>query len=260
VKLPCIRVRYFVVSTLLLGILVPLGVYLVPPLLRGEHFYRLRPSSEWSREIQRWEENGRRRIPSWPDKVIAVLTCKTTPDAPEILNGGPDSLPVLLDLIHNSTTKVHVQALWALHHPWAAKEPVLRAVSHGLIADDGYVAEASYSTLRELASEEETVTILLELLQDEQPSARIDAVVVLGSIAWQSRNDRAPIRVLIKLLDDEIEVRCQAALGLRAAALDEPTTQVRQALERALKDKSAKVREAATAALATIEAISKNRK
>jgi HEAT repeat protein len=81
-------------------------------------------------------------------------------------------------------------------------------------------------------------------LQDRDPKTRKQAVTKLGNML--SEDPAARSAVVGALKDPHAAVRCDAVLAL-ARAVDDP--EVTQALEQAVRDKDAKVREFATRAL-----------
>jgi hypothetical protein len=39
--------------------------------LQGQHFYRLRPTSYWGREVARWAKDEERWTAPWPERLAA---------------------------------------------------------------------------------------------------------------------------------------------------------------------------------------------
>src|SRR6516225_4853345 len=100
------RKRRILWRAALLILLSPVMIWALYAFVKQEHFYRGRPSSYWSQEIQKWNrQKWSRDLPPWSapwlDKVIDAITGHATPNQPAVLSGDESALPVLGDLLHD---------------------------------------------------------------------------------------------------------------------------------------------------------------
>jgi HEAT repeat protein len=193
-----------------LAILACWSVYFVPPLLRGEHWYRGRPSSAWRKQVERYAKNQAEWSAPLSDRVMDWLLRKGDCRVPAVLDADPASMGVLTDL------------LWA---------------------DDSVVRQWAAKTLGELGSAATSAApALLDLIRRQAPDGdALDGSVDAATEALSSIGEPA-IPILVQALQDEADI-CSRRAGARALhGLEAKALDALPALLDALQDGDPKVR------------------
>jgi HEAT repeats len=245
-RLPRRRWLLFGLAGVGLVILACWSVYVVPPLLRGEHFFRGRPTRYWSRLVSEFRQNGTVEHETIDELLEAVGLGEYVVTNPRVLEG-EDALPVLRDLLHDDSDIVRDFALFG------------------------------FTTV----SKAKAVPLLATALTDRSTFVRADAVGVLGNLLQGDPEQEAWVPVCSTFTDESRMVReCGVSIVLAAhphpaslltEALRDPNPVVRRMLtmtvadvpdspeerasflREALKDSDQRVRMSAAQALKYIE-------
>jgi hypothetical protein len=91
----------------------------------SQHYYRWRSTSFWRREVREWVASKRLNsstswAPSWLDRILSSIDKRGGMLQPAVLEGEPDALPVLLDLLNDDEESVRalVCSTLARMHNW----------------------------------------------------------------------------------------------------------------------------------------------
>jgi HEAT repeat protein len=222
-------------------------------LLRGEQFYRWRPTSYWSQQI-RDADSG--RPPSWAERAASRLGIPAGPDL-SVLSGDPAAVPVLAELVGDEDHYVRLWGAMTLNQlgpqAAAAVPALVRALERG---DDGGNYSLVCGTLARMAGQVPEADRAVErALGNDDQSLRLTASLAVG-IAGQ---DGAPVLPLLRraLRHERWQVRSGAAdaLGDMGAAAEPAVPDLKEAL----RDERIDVQVSARVSLSLIEQCSTNR-
>jgi HEAT repeats len=167
----------------------PAGYYIVLK-ASGQHFYRGRPTSYWSRETQRWLEDET----GWSQPILDRFLDWVSPpslnrSAPAVISLDVSAFPVLVDLLRDGDPRVRWYAIGYL----AAL----------LEADDMLEMPASRAAATALESVgPETVLMVAAGLGDPHPVVRQHVAFLLGHLGPHARDATS---ALVRALQDNDE-------------------------------------------------------
>jgi hypothetical protein len=107
------RWLWLAVALLLLLLAIP-GYWVVPGLIRHEHFYDGFPSSHWTSVIRNWIERDERRKAGQVSLVDVLGSLASRGTKPSVLRGDPGAVPVLLEILADPETPVRIAAFRGL--------------------------------------------------------------------------------------------------------------------------------------------------
>lgn len=235
-----------VLALLAAALLFPPSRYVLFGLLRREPFYRGRPASYWSAEIQAWKHRVD-RPPRGIDYLADYLPFGVK-SKPDVLAGGPAAVPVLVRLLHSEDVGVRGEAAAALGNLGLMGEAAIPELSTTLLEDaDMRSRRRAALVLGRIGPPAKAP--LLRALEDQDPLTRACAANALGSFGPASRE---AVPALAALLQDKHDyVRGEAAYALGCIGLDaKPAV---PALTELLQDGEEWVRDEAVRALKRIQ-------
>jgi HEAT repeats len=242
-----------------LAVLACWSVYLVPPLLRGEHFFRGRPTSYWSQLIQEWHEDncGKNWKTPWPDVLFEQVGIGRNPfNTPAVLGSEDEALPVLYELLHDDSDVVRDNAVLAFTiRPREQARPVFLAALQDRCDDVRATAALELGFLAEGSPDPEAWAAILGALTDDSDIVRFN---VLGSILLRHPQ---PVNLLTGALrDPNPVVRRRATVSVAefvtkvVAERGNPPRELQSFFRQVTIDPDEHLRKTATAALKAIEA------
>jgi HEAT repeat protein len=203
------------------------GPFVVLGLLRGEHFYRGLPTGCWELVVLRWARGSSSiagRPLSRPPTGLAswlgpMATCWGLGHGePPVLRGGPESLPVLLDLAETPNLGVRREAVCSLGR-WVRgpdASVVLAALRRAFEDPDPNLWMAAARDLVDAGPEEATAVARALLTRPREASD-------LGSLLLQAPTPVLPLvpELGVALRHKDREVRDTALCILRTCVVDE---------------------------------------
>jgi hypothetical protein len=196
---------------LVLLAVAPLGYY-VWAKVRGEHFYRGRPTSYWSRELVAYAQDID-WSPPWPDEVLNSIGGWYQHE-PAVLEGSAAATPVLLDLLKDSNPRVRSKACSALldGYPTSVGTPDLVRALH---VQDAVLRVRILCKMQSHSSEcGDTVSAVTELLRDQDYLVRQEATETLASIGPSARSSIPALRVALTDEHWQVHDAAEDALAL----------------------------------------------
>ena len=168
----------------------------------------------------------------------------------------PSDIKELIEKLYSRTARTRLKAAYALGRMGAKALPAIPFLLP-LLADDTPLLDGGLlkRTPGEAASfainnfGRQAVKPLLSVLQDKNPTARLNAVMALGSIYERTRDDRIVPAIIRSLSDGEWKVREKSAFVLGKVGVN---PEVADALIKALADENEKVRARAAYSLGKI--------
>ncbi len=236
---------------ILAALLVPWGIYFLPAYVRGEHFYRGRPTSYWSGEIKRWRESGDPDQYEAPllDKVLNFLSNEVRTTVPAVRNSSdPAAIRVLIDLLEDDDSHVR---LWAQHDlaviDSRSEEAVARFVA-ALKDPNPDIRGLGATFLGHGHSQNRAVVPALgEALRDNVDWVRLEALEALANFGPEV------VPQLARALNDpKKEIRCKAICYIARYGQDAREA-VPSLIRVARKDEDENVRQEAVSALQEID-------
>jgi hypothetical protein len=200
--------------------------------LRGENFFRNRPSSYWARALSD-------PAPGAKPNTMDLLS-----------KGGAEAAPVLAELVRTgSSAEVRwsaAEVLGFIGPPAASAVPALADALRDSEPNVRYVAVKALIKFR--ATAHEAIPALVEALKDSEVRVRANAAEALGEMGATAREAVPAIAELLK--DPEEEVRAHAAEAL--GDIGPVARPALPALRAALNDPSEEVRKEATQSIQKI--------
>ncbi|HJT78156.1 MAG TPA: HEAT repeat domain-containing protein [Gemmataceae bacterium] len=113
----CFRLGGLLLAGLAIALLVPQGRYAIWGWLRGDHYYRGKPTCYWSSAVRSYEEacsSPPRPLSPLLVRLLGIRPNYGRPDQPAVLGGGRESIPVLIQLLRDRDKNVRRAAARAL--------------------------------------------------------------------------------------------------------------------------------------------------
>ncbi len=202
-----IRVAIVVGVSLLL--ILPM---LLPPMtlqgfLRGESFYKGRPTSYWKDEIKQAINATRPRPTSVLDRLV-----RWNQSGPPRL-GEPAALPVLTELLSDLDPEVRMYAAGALIDKGSWAEPVLPRLKELLQDEDPRIRRTAVYAVNSVETRTDVkIHLFAGMLKDDDSFVRMIVAELLGRIGAGS--DEAVTALKESLHDEAKEVRIMATKSL----------------------------------------------
>jgi HEAT repeat protein len=197
--------------------------------LRGEPFYAGLPASHWVRAVRAWHaDKGKPAGPApWLDRLLDFFG--RIDDIPDVLDGHPHAVPVLLVLVRDPDAAVRQEAVIALAHmarnDWelAEDEQIVPLLLQGLKDDDTGVRASAAVSLGDVGPEEATVVPALIARLEAEPEAGCRVVVIS---ALQNRGERArnAVPALLRTIADPNEHELVRYAAFEALKKIDPAT------------------------------------
>ncbi len=189
------RIRWVLLALAGLALLAPVGAYVYYH-ARGEHWFRLRPTSYWRREVllhsgTDWKSLSDRLAPAADRAGVSKH-----PRWRALMAREPDALPVLLDLLRDGDPLVRSQAcLGLMDNPGP---PAAQALARAVFDDDELVRHVARCGLRLMGSHQgPAVPALRRLVHDQDERVRAEALELLLRI-----NPEAAVQAVLNPQED----------------------------------------------------------
>jgi hypothetical protein len=211
---------------LLLLLLLPVlgGLLLVPSVHwrvvgwgRGEAFYQGRPTSYWSRELNRWISASTQQGTATTDLIEQwfIWLGLASPDSkqPTILEGQADAIPVLRELAKDERPSIRWQAFrgWEkAENPNMVCKEALNDPALSIRRDYAfYVIASSFDEDVKMAA----VPIFVEVIQRENRDWRISAAQALQSFGPKAKSAVPALTDALREPDAGLREACAKALN-----------------------------------------------
>jgi hypothetical protein len=132
------RIRWITLIVLALLAASSLGGYLWTK-VSGQHYFRWRSTSYWRGQVRQWLANTRSGSPTpwaapWPDRMLDSFGTPRGIFRPAVLEGGPEAVPVLLDLLGDNDQSVRATVYEVLAHTqgWPTSKVAVPAYDAGV--------------------------------------------------------------------------------------------------------------------------------
>jgi HEAT repeat protein len=178
-----------------------------------------------------------------PDPLVRQLSAQALSEI------GEPAVPALLNALKDSDGAVRAMVVWALDGLSARGPEVVKALAHAAVKDShGSVRRLALSALANMADEaKDAVPLLVGLLRDKEANLRTTAAIVLVKIGKDS------VPELVKLLkDSSADVRLSAIQTLSQFGKEDLDEAAVTALVKALGDDNSRVRQVAAAGMALL--------
>jgi hypothetical protein len=143
---------------LAIALLVPRSRYAIWGWLRGDHYYRARPTCYWSSAVRSYEIDSespsKPLIPLHPflARLFGIRPNNERPVAPAVLGGGPETIPVLIELLRDRDVHVRRAAATAFGYLGATAEDGVPALAEALRDPDRIVRRDAAWALHQIGS------------------------------------------------------------------------------------------------------------
>ncbi len=209
------------------GLLAVLALAAVGPYVywlgRGEHVFRLRPTSHWRNELVRWHDAmfaGPAAMKAWEpeatDRVLAWLRLGKPAVAPPLLEPDPAGVPVLMDLWRDEDLRVQSMARVGLMRKGGAGAQALAPFVNDPDPEVRSYAMSTLSLMR--PAPPEAVETLCEALKKGTQIDRAQAAYCLGQMRDAAKS-AFPL-LLEAAKDPNVDVRFAALNALRTIDWD----------------------------------------
>jgi hypothetical protein len=195
-------------------LLLPLPRSILIGLLRGEAFYKGRPTNYWKDEIK-YAIDARKPWPSTVTDRLLMAGGLVHHHGAVLPNlGEPAALPVLAELLSDPDVEVrwHAAAVLFDKGPWA--EPALPRLKEMLQDDDPRVRRTCVFAVQSIETRTEVkIHLFAGILKDNDLHVRIVVAELLGRIGDESDEAIAALKEAIN--DEAAEVRMTATKSLK---------------------------------------------
>jgi HEAT repeat protein len=204
--------RWPIRLAIVVGVLVTLALLLIPRMtllgfIRGESFYKGRPTSYWKEEIKHAIDANKPRPASYLDRLIR----RNEAGFPQL--GEPGALPVLAELLSDPDVEVRWHAAGALIDKGSWAEPVLPRLKELLRDDDPRVRRTAVYAVNSVETRIEVkIALFRGMLKDDDQMVRIIVAKLLGRIGAGSDEAVAALKEALDDEDEEVRVFATRAL------------------------------------------------